>query len=55
MAEVLYFGRAPGYPSFLSQVNIRVPAGIAPGLAVPVRLTYLGRSSHIVTIGVGQP
>ena len=51
LAEVLYYGAAPGYPGYY-QVNVRVPNGVPPGPVVPVRLTYLGRSSNAVTLSV---
>jgi uncharacterized protein (TIGR03437 family) len=51
LAQVLYFSDAPGYPGY-NQVNFLVPNGVAPGPAVPVRLTYLRRSSNEVTIAI---
>ena len=49
-AELQFFGDSPNY-SGCYQVNFRVPDGISLGTA-PVRLTYLGRPSNAVTIGV---
>jgi hypothetical protein len=50
-AGILFFGTAPGYPGY-NQVNFVLADGVTPGLAVPVRLTYLDRPSNEVSISV---
>jgi len=49
LAEVSFFGDAPGYPGYF-QVNFRLAPGVAAGPSVPVRLTYLDRPSNEVTL-----
>jgi uncharacterized protein (TIGR03437 family) len=39
LAEILCFGSAPGYPGH-TQVNFRIPSGIAPSPAATARVTY---------------
>ena len=51
VADVLFFGNAGGYPN-PNQPNVRVPDRLDSDSAVPVRLTYLGRSSNEVTIAI---
>jgi hypothetical protein len=51
IAAVQGVSQAPGVPG-VNQVRVRVPPGIEPGHAVPVRLTYVGRPSNEVTIAV---
>lgn len=51
MAAVQTVSNAPGLPG-VKHVRVRLPAGIEPGPAVPVRLSYVDRPSNEVTIAV---
>ncbi len=50
-ATVLYSGASPGLVG-VWQVNVRIPANVRPGAAVPVILTLGGQVSNSVTIAV---
>jgi uncharacterized protein (TIGR03437 family) len=50
-ADVSFSGLAPGYVG-LYQVNAQVPAGVAPGSALPVAISMEGMASNTVTIFV---
>jgi uncharacterized protein (TIGR03437 family) len=53
LAQVLYQGAAPGIVQGVLQINAVVPAGIAPGDAVPVEMTIGGVTSAAgVTLAV---
>jgi uncharacterized protein (TIGR03437 family) len=51
LAQIQFFGDAPGYPGYY-QVNFQGAGRRCGRSTVPVRLTYLGRSSNRVTIDV---
>jgi uncharacterized protein (TIGR03437 family) len=51
-AQVLFAGDAPGFVG-LSQINVKVPEGLTPGLYLPVSMIVAGNiSSQIVTISI---
>ncbi|MCU1232907.1 MAG: glycosyl hydrolase [Candidatus Solibacter sp.] len=50
-ATVSFSGLAPGFVG-LYQVNVQVPAGVAPGADVPVVLTLAGAAANTVTVAV---
>jgi uncharacterized protein (TIGR03437 family) len=51
--QVQYVGGAPGEVAGLLQINLRIPAGIMPGKAVPVFISNGGTTSQAgVTIAV---
>jgi uncharacterized protein (TIGR03437 family) len=52
--DVLYAGLAPGYPG-VYQINVRIPATVAPTAAANVRIYEGYTQSHPkVTIAIGQ-
>jgi uncharacterized protein (TIGR03437 family) len=50
-ATVSFAGLAPGYVG-LYQVNVQIPAGVAPGDSVPLALTQNSVSSNTVTLAI---
>ena len=52
-ATVTYQGAAPGLVAGVMQINAQVPAGVAPGAAVPVIVSAGGTASlNTVTVAV---
>jgi uncharacterized protein (TIGR03437 family) len=51
-AEVTYAGAAPGLIAGVVQINVRVPAGIAPNLAAPITLTVGQAVTPTVTVAI---
>lgn len=51
-ATVQFSGLAPGFVG-LNQVNVQIPAGVAPGDAVPVVLSIGGATSNTATVAIG--
>jgi hypothetical protein len=51
LAQIISF-REPSDVAGTNQIRVRVPAAIAPGNAVPVRLFYLDRPSNEVTVAI---
>jgi len=53
--ELQYVGGAPGEVAGLLQINVRIPAGLMPGKAVPVFISNGARQSQAgVTIAVSR-
>ena len=50
-AELLFSGLAPGFVGAY-QLNVRIPAGVVPGNAVPVVVQAGGRTSNTVTLAI---
>lgn len=50
-ATVQFAGLAPGFVG-LYQVNVQIPAGVTPGLAVPLVLSQNGVPSNTVTLAL---
>lgn len=51
LSEIVSLTTAPG-ASAVTLIRVRIPSGVTPGPAVPVRMLYLERPSNQVTIGV---
>ena len=53
-AEVVDAGGVTGLVAGVLQVNVRLPSGLPPGVAVPIVLTIAGRTTQAdVTLAIG--